>query len=273
MIGRMSAAMSSGYASVCNTFLLNQSKLHFSCGVLRQEKWSDRLEQWMKQWALFWSVTSSCYIHQKSIPPMEFSFLSSSSLGKPVADCSYCHHLWDSLSLACLSYQPKLFWSAALRVWPLILCQILWMSSLIAFGPGDQHGLKLGLKLDLCSQTNKLQRFYLLWNPWINCMEFEFFLGLLMMLKSRQVKWLFESSIPTFSLHPTDQQEFKLSKFCFSIMIFWNCEFFQNLMLDIAWYYKFFHEFMHMNTQKSKSYVDSLSLITEIRVMNLWQQI
>ena len=38
--------------------------------------------------------------------------------------------------------------------------------------PDDQQLLKLGLKL--CSLTNELYRLYLLWNPQINSVEFEF---------------------------------------------------------------------------------------------------
>ena len=51
-----------------------------------------------------------------------------------------------------------------------------------------------GLKLELCSLTNKF-RFNLLWNPCINCVEFDFFFCLLKMLEIEASS----ESIPTES--------------------------------------------------------------------------
>ena len=58
----------------------------------------------------------------------------------------------------------------------------LWLFSRIVFRSDCQmtgRGLNLDSKLDLCSLTDVLYRFHLLRNPWINCVEFEFFVGLL----------------------------------------------------------------------------------------------
>ena len=62
-----------------------------------------------------------------------------------------------------------------------------WFCSQDLQSPGDRQGLKLGLKLALCCLTNGLLRFYLLWNPRINCVEFEFILGPLKTPKLRKV--------------------------------------------------------------------------------------
>ena len=43
--------------------------------------------------------------------------------------------------------------------------QIVFWNSLLEWLPDDQQRLKLGLKLELCSLTNGLQRFYLLRKP------------------------------------------------------------------------------------------------------------
>ena len=61
-----------------------------------------------------------------------------------------------------------------------------WFCSQDLQSPGDRQGLKLGLKLALCCLTNGLLRFYLLWNPRINCVEFEFILGPLKTPKLRK---------------------------------------------------------------------------------------
>ena len=126
----------------------------------------------------------------------------SSTWSEPVVVCSDCSRLWIALCLcrncARQSYLPKLCRSTAPRARSLILqwktSNVFWNSQL----SDDRQGLELGLKLELCCLTNELQSFYLLPNPRINCVGFEFFLGQLKMPKLRiepQVNW-FQSSSP-----------------------------------------------------------------------------
>ena len=60
--------------------------------------------------------------------------------------------------------------------------------------------VKVGLKPELCCLTNELQRFYLLQNHRKNCVEFEFFLGLLKKPKFRQEKYYFNANPPGWQL-------------------------------------------------------------------------
>ena len=67
----------------------------------------------------------------------------------------------------------------------------------------------------ICCLTNKLSRVYLLWSPWINCVEFKMFLGQLKILKLRTaVNWFQPSSL---DCRATDTAYFWI-QYCTSIM-------------------------------------------------------
>ena len=99
------------------------------------------------------------------------------------------------------SDQPKLCWSAAPSAWPLILqskSSIVFSNSLLEWLPDDQHGLKLGLKLELCLLTNWLYKFYLFWNPRI---KFNKLCGVWILFRTPKLRAAYQSSITR--LHST----------------------------------------------------------------------
>ena len=67
-----------------------------------------------------------------------------------------------------ITQKTKASWETFLRLMPRVVRE--WL-------PDDQWGLEHGLKLELCSLINNLWRFNLLKNPWIGCVEFEFFMS------------------------------------------------------------------------------------------------
>ena len=75
---------------------------------------------------------------------------------------------------------------------PLIV--FFWIAVMVTCPAGAW--VKVGLKPELCCLTNELQRFYLLQNHRKNCVEFEFFLGLLKKPKFRQEKYYFNANPP-----------------------------------------------------------------------------
>ena len=92
------------------------------------------------------------------------------------------------VSLFSPSDPHKLYRSRAPRARPFILqskLSITFWFGLREWLPDDWQGLELGFELELCRLTNGLKRFYLPPSPWINCVEFEFFLGPLKTSKSR----------------------------------------------------------------------------------------
>ena len=65
----------------------------------------------------------------------------------------------------------------------------------IARWPAGARSLELGLRLEICSLTNQLLMFYLIWNPWINCVGFEFVLGPPKM-QNRSKQWILSNPHP-----------------------------------------------------------------------------
>ena len=85
-------------------------------------------------------------------------------------------------------------------------CQKLWLPSGIAVGSKCQINRRgwswtqtwtLHPDQQAVNSVKVLVNFWLLWNPWISSLEFEFFAGLLKMQKSRRAKKKFQSSSPT----------------------------------------------------------------------------
>ena len=171
MIERLSKVM--GAALICNNFSPIPSKFHSH----KKKKWLVAAQN-LQSIKTFLTLDLSQYSKSGSM------FSSS----KPVAAHSDCSQLGNSLCL-CSPVQPA-YWGAqpkqesspkSLAVdFPLFSFDSL-LEQPSERLPDDLQGLKLGLKLELCCLTNKLQRFCSLWNHRINCVEFQFFLSLLLM--------------------------------------------------------------------------------------------
>ena len=95
-------------------------------------------------------------------------------------DSESCQRSFPSF---CAPLLPMLCWSAATRAQLLILQSkpsIVFWNSLLEWLPMSCSGSNLKLNFNSVAWvlTNGLSRFYLLWSPKINCVEFEFFLKL-----------------------------------------------------------------------------------------------
>ena len=172
---------------LCTVFNLKHANL-FLCPIFTQiSALNWKIEQSYEQWAQLWSVTRSWESYQSfhftskkylsSLPklykgsnPSDFEpsqYLKSGSTlssSQPIPASSNCHWLGKALCL-CLPVQPiqavpGRLNCASPRALPLALIlqsksSMVYWNSLQKWLSGDREGLKLGLKLELCSLTNE----------------------------------------------------------------------------------------------------------------------
>ena len=151
----------------------------------------------MKQWALLWFASMSCLFHWK----FHFTWKKSDLLLPDIYKTlnPFWISNWVSITRVVAHFpQVSLLLPAeTAKTWkhPVFDLTSACSTSPSCAGALPQElghwFLELGLKLELCLLTNRLERLYLLRSPKINYwVEFKFFLGLLKTLKCRTaVSW------------------------------------------------------------------------------------
>ena len=113
---------------------------------------------------------------------------------------------WKHVLLYSWANQWAWLWSATKYCNPLSV-QSVFLKSSWKWLPHDQQRLKVGLKLE----TELVVKIYLLWNPWWNCVEFEFILDLFKLSRNwgKQINY-FNAQAPGWLGNSNTTQEIML---------------------------------------------------------------